>query len=248
VWQRDLGGSYGGGPTVTGGVVYVPGGIRLYALDPATGTTIWDVVASENSATNISTPAVSGGFVVVDTAFGVRAFTQSSGAAVWMHDFARFNNSGAAISGDAVFAVAGRQVVKLDLAAGKIIWRKWLVRGNDAVSAPAVGEGLVVVHIERNDPRREIVTARSAETGEIVWSVGYAAGTVRGFPESIPAIANGVVYAGFTGGQARAFDAVSGKKLWESALDGPAFSSPSVANGQLEIGTFAGTLYAFRLP
>jgi outer membrane protein assembly factor BamB len=248
LWQRELGGSFGGGPTVTGGVVYVPGGIRLHALDAATGTTVWDVVASQNSAANISTPAVSGGFVVVNTAFGARAFTQSSGEAVWMHDFPRFSNSGAAIVGNAVFAVAGRQVVKLDLATGEVIWRKWLVRGNDAVSAPAVGGGLVVVHIERNDPRREIVTARSADTGKIVWSVGYAAGTMRGFPESIPAIANGVVYAAFTGGQMRAFDAVSGKKLWESALDGPAFSSPSVANGQLEVGTFAGSLYAFRLP
>jgi outer membrane protein assembly factor BamB len=248
LWQRDLGGSYGGGPTVTGGAVYVAGGIRLYALDAVTGTTLWDVVASGNSATNISTPAISSGFVVVNTAFGVRAFSQDSGEPVWTATFGKFNNSGTAISGNAVFATGGRTELKLDVATGDVVWRKVIYRGNEAVSSPAVGGGLVVVHIERTDPRREILTARSAVTGERVWSVGYAAGNVRGFPESSPAIANGVVYVGFTGGAVRAFDATTGKELWESALDGSAFSSPSVANGQLEIGTFAGSLYAFRLP
>jgi outer membrane protein assembly factor BamB len=248
LWQRDLGGTYGGGATVANGVVYVGGGIRLYALDAATGATIWDVVASQNSAINISTPSVSNGFVVVNTAFGVRAFTKGSGEPVWTQTFGKFNNTGTAIGGNAVFATGGRTELKLDLATGAVIWRKILYQGNEAVSSPAVGEGLVVVHIERTDPRREILTARSAATGERVWSVGYAAPNVRGFPESSPAIAAGVVYVGFTGGAIRAFDMTSGKQLWESALDGPAFSSPSVANGQLEVGTYAGSLYAFRLP
>ena len=248
LWQRDLGGTYGGGATVANGVVYVGGGIRLYALDAATGATIWDVVASQNSAINISTPSVSNGFVVVNTAFGVRAFTKASGEPVWTQTFGKFNNTGTAIAGNAVFATGGRTELKLDLATGAVIWRKILYQGNEAVSSPAVGEGLVVVHIERTDPRREILTARSAATGERVWSVGYPAPNVRGFPESSPAIAAGVVYVGFTGGAIRAFDMTSGKQLWESALDGPAFSSPSVANGQLEIGTYTGSLYAFRLP
>ncbi len=248
LWQRDLGGSYGGGPTVTGGVVYMPGGIRLYAVDPATGATNWSVVASGNAATNISTPAVSGGSIVVNTAFGVRAFNQATGAAVWTQTFGRFNDTGVAIGDGAVFAAAGRQEVKLDLMTGDVIWRKWLRRGNDSVSTPAVGGGIVALHVERNDPRREVVIARSADTGERIWSVGYAAGNTRGFPESSPAIADGVVYMGFMAGEVRALDATTGKELWASALDGDALSSPSVANGQLEIGTYAGSLYAFRLP
>jgi outer membrane protein assembly factor BamB len=248
VWQRDLGGSYGGGPTVTGGVVYVSGGLRLYALDAATGATIWSVVATQNSAVNFSTPAIRGGLIVINTAFGVRAFSQATGEAVWTRTFGHFNNNGTAIAGAAVFAAAGRQQVKLDLATGDVMWRKWLRRGSDTVSTPAVGAGIAVLHVERNDPRREILVARSADTGKRVWTVGYAAGTTRGFPESSPGIANGVVYVGFTGGQVRAFDAATGKGLWEAELDGPAFSSPSVANGQLEIGTYAGSLYAFRLP
>jgi outer membrane protein assembly factor BamB len=248
VWQRDLGGSFGGGPTVANGVVYVSGGIRLYALDAATGATVWDVVASQNSATNISTPAVSGGMVVVNTAFGVRAFSRATGEAVWARAFGTFNNTGPAIAGGAVFATGGRTVIKLDLATGAVIWRKVIYKGNEVVGSPAVGEGLVVVHIERSDPRREIVTARSVATGNRVWSVGYTAGNVRGFPESSPAIADGVAYVGFTGNAVRAFDAATGTHLWASALDGAAFSSPSIANGQLEIGTFAGTLYAFRVP
>ena len=248
VWQRDLGGTYGGGPTVANGVVYVGGGIRLYALDAATGATAWDVVASQNSASNISTPAVSAGVVVVNTAFGIRAFTRTTGEAAWTRTFGKFNNTGPAIAAGAVFATGGRTVIKLDLATGAVIWRKVLFNGNEAVSSPAVGDGLVVTHIERSDPRREILAARSVVTGNRVWSVGYAAGTSRGFPESSPAIANGVAYVGFTGSAVRAFDVATGKQLWESALDGAAFSSPSIANGQLAIGTFAGTLYAFEIP
>ena len=36
--------------------------------------------------------------------------------------------------------------------------------------------------------------------------------------------------------------------LMSALLDDPIFSSPSVTNGQIEIGTLAGTLYAYSLP
>jgi outer membrane protein assembly factor BamB len=156
--------------------------------------------------------------------------------------------TGASIAGNAVFAASGRVWVKLDLATGNVILRKRLQQGNSASSSPAVGEGLAIMDIERDDLSKEVLTARSALTGEVVWSVAYPHGNTYPIVDSSPAIAAGVVYAGFSDHHVRAFDATTGMLLWEAVVDEGVFSSPSVANGQLEIGTDAGTLYAFRLP
>ena len=84
------------------------------------------------------------------------------------------------------------------------------------------------MHIERDNAPREIFTARSAATGNVVWSVGYDTTSLHGSPGSSPAIANGVVYVGPT---IRRFERSTSRteSCWESSLDGPAFSSPWVA-------------------
>jgi outer membrane protein assembly factor BamB len=195
----------------------------------------------------ISTPSVSNGHVIVGTTTAVRSYTQATGGPEWGHAFPQLNITSAAVRGNAVFAVSGRWEVKLALPSGTVFWQKELARGSTALSTPAIGDGLVIVHIERDNEPREIFTARSAKTGNVVWSVGYDTTSLHGSPNSSPAIANGVVYVGSNDPKVRAFDVTDGKLLWESSLDGPAYSSPSIANGQLEIGTAAGTLYAFRL-
>jgi len=250
LWKRWIGGeSTYSGAMVTGGVVYVPARTKLFALDAATGVTLWKNVADHFGVSCVSTPAVSGGLVVVTTFDGVWAFDRASGALVWSLPWTRGDCSSAAIVDGAVYAAAWRTEVKLDLATGAVIWRKTLQSGNRASSSPAVANGVVVVHVDRfGRPVRDIVTARSMDTGNVVWSVGNEPGNLQSVPGSSPVIAGGVVYVGYSAQFVRAFDVSNGKLLWEAPLDGPAFSSPSVANGQLEIGTFEGTLYAFRLP
>jgi outer membrane protein assembly factor BamB len=246
LWQQDLGTVADAGATVSNGVLYAYGSAHLYGLDAATGAIKWTADTGGNIA-NVSTPAVSDGVVVIGMSLKVRAFSQTSGRRLWTHTFAKRYQSQAAIAGAAVYASSGRWEIKLDLATGTVIWQKTLPRGNFAASMPAIGEGLVVVHVDAPDAMREIYTARSAATGEVVWSRGYpAAGCC--VLQSSPAIANGVVYVGATAPAVRAFDVATGEPLWEGVLDAGTNSSPSVANGQLEIGTFAGSLYAFRLP
>ncbi len=250
LWKRWLGGenSYSGA-MVAGGVVYVPVQTKLFALDAATGATLWKKLADHSAVACVSTPATSNGLVVVTTFDGVWAFDRTSGSLVWSLPWTRGDCSSAAIVDGAVYAAAWRTEVKLDLATGNVIWRKTLQPGNRASSSPAVADGVVIIHVQRfGTPVRDIVTARSMDTGNVVWSVGNEPGNLQSTPESSPTIAGGVVYVGSSAGFVRAFSVSTGKLLWESALDGPAFSSPSVANGQLEIGTFEGTLYAFRLP
>jgi eukaryotic-like serine/threonine-protein kinase len=61
-------------------------------------------------------------------------------------------------------------------------------------------------------------------------------------------VAGGVVYVGGRDGRIRAYRATNGAALWSRLLNGPISSTPSIANGQVEIGTDAGRLYAFALP
>ena len=244
-WQRDLGSVQYGGATVSNSVVYATGGTHLYALHAFTGATVWSAEGGGNIS-YMATPSVAGGRVILGTHTSVRAYSQATGSRRWTHTFARHSPVTTAISGKAVYAASGRIQLKMDLATGHVIWQKTLPRENRAVSTPAVGEGLVVLHIDQGTSQ-EVYTARSSATGQVVWSRAYAS-LGHGVLTSSPAIANGVVYVGAYESIVRAFEAATGRLLWDATLDGAAMSSPSIVNGQLEIGTGNGTLYAFRLP
>ncbi len=67
-------------------------------------------------------------------------------------------------------------------------------------------------------------------------------------PESPPTIANGVVYFGDGYGATEyALDAATGRQLWNSGnqLDDSVYAGPTVVNGELLVGTWSGTLYAY---
>ena len=66
---------------------------------------------------------------------------------------------------------------------------------------------------------------------------------LRGFVESAPAIANGVVYVGSDDGNLYALNATSGAKLWNYTTSGGT-SSPAVAGSVVFVGGFDGNLYA----
>jgi PQQ enzyme-like repeat protein len=113
--------------------------------------------------------------------------------------------------------------------------------GNVAASSPAASDGIVVVNIERIDPPRDRLTARSTLTGDVIWSFADPQpifGRNLG-PDSSPTITRGVVYVGFPDRVALAVDATDGTLLWKGTLDGYVLSSPSVTNGQMEMGTVA---------
>jgi outer membrane protein assembly factor BamB len=65
---------------------------------------------------------------------------------------------------------------------------------------------------------------------------------------SAPVVAGGIVYYGDgQGGRVGAFDATTGRPLWDSAnsIAGPAFAAPSVAGGRLYVAAWDGRLHAF---
>jgi len=106
-----------------------------------------------------------------------------------------------------------------------------------------------VVYVGSSDWFR--LNAIDAETGELVWYFN-----TKGDPWSSPAVADGVVYIGATGGYLYAVDTKTGQELWKVRtapalvtvdpvrFDGGVVSSPTVVDGVVYFGSLDGKLYA----
>jgi outer membrane protein assembly factor BamB len=86
------------------------------------------------------------------------------------------------------------------------------------------------------------VYALDASTGHQLWRF-----TTRSYVDSFPAVANGVVYAGYYNHNVYALNASTGAKLWSYA-GGFFGTDPVVANGVIYIGSGNGPVDAFGLP
>jgi outer membrane protein assembly factor BamB len=243
-FQRDLGGDLGGGATLADGTLFVPGNGRLFALDPQTGAVRWARAIS--GIANMGTPAYADGIVVEATLDHMAAFRADSGQLLWTHPVAHGRATGVAIVGRSVYSANGTRIARYELASGRAIWNHGLARGFSASSSVAVAGGLVIYHAESDAVER--LTARSAPTGAVVWSFSVPHFNLFGSQTSSPAVARGVVYAGFLDGHLRAFRATNGAPLVDITLPGSLFASPSVVDGQVEIGSTSGDLFALGLP
>ncbi|MFQ5811230.1 MAG: PQQ-binding-like beta-propeller repeat protein [Armatimonadota bacterium] len=107
------------------------------------------------------------------------------------------------------------------------------------LSAPVWADWPMYAH----DPARTGVADGGGPSQlEVQWSV-----ELGGRVDSSPAVSDGVVYVGSTGGSVYAVDAETGEIVWRQELDGPVTSSPCVAEGRVFVGcvdTFAYALDA----
>ena len=123
-WSRELDGSPGF-PLLAGGRVFVivrtddPGGGLLYALDRATGRTLWQrPVDAWQSAL-----ALDGGRLFVMTEGGfAQALDAATGAALWAGRAPSGFGSTPVASGGRLYALAGSALRALDEAGGSTLW------------------------------------------------------------------------------------------------------------------------------
>lgn len=188
-WEMDTNteGCYSS-PAVVGNTVYVGSdGLKenyLFALDPATGSVRWRFVTPTQI---FSTPAVAQGVVYFqardDHLYAVGA---DSGALVWkvpvpypQDEFTVFQDmskSSPAVAGGRVFVGAGHEVLAVEAATGRELWRE-RTRGKVDSSPLVVGQTVYVGSDDRT------LYAFAAATGARLWSFSTG-GKISGAPSA----------------------------------------------------------------
>ena len=201
----------GGGPT------HVVGNVAMAGFNPAWRSSIGEGGGYRRKIT--AQPIIIPGRVVtMDSDAYVAAFDLDTGSRVWRTDTQsdedRSTNVGGGVSfaDGTVFASTGRaELLALDAATGAIRWRKPL--GAPARSAPAIADGrLIVLTLD------DRVQAFSAATGDRQWNYQAASTATTLFGQAAPAIAEGIVVAGFGSGDLVALRAESGALAWSDSL------------------------------
>jgi outer membrane protein assembly factor BamB len=234
LWFLQANGAVGP-PTVAKGVLYVQtANYMLYAVDPASGHIRWSV---RYDGDGVAGPAVIGDrlFVTGTDVNVIESRDATTGALVWSTPTDNHPKGSATVADGLVFAgTLNGTLYALDALTGDIVWQA--ATGSRIESTPAVAGGVVYAGDNDGD-----LHAWDEFSGQELWS----AHTDRAFVLSSPIVANGVVYAATLG--AYAFDAFTGRQLWSSPTD-IVNMAPSVVDGVLYVGDFAGKLRAYALP
>lgn len=235
IWTFDQAISPTATPIVTSGLLFVGADSgTYYALDAKTGDERWHFDTGEAISRSaafadgvIYTGSEDGNLYALDAANGGELWRFATGAdVVGTPSVANGQVYTALPSGDGLSVLDARTgLLKFELHDP----------ANGGMSPAAIsGNGVFVGGKESQTMNRF-----DATTGDLVWS--YPTGELMG---SVPAIVDGVVYAGGTGTEIMALDAETGDLLWQFSVDGGIDYGPSVANGVVYVGTLAGTFYA----
>jgi outer membrane protein assembly factor BamB len=275
LWYVDLNGATQSAPAVVDGVIYIGSGdSKVYALDEATGKTIWSTATGSQIVG--SSPLVAGGVVYIgslDTK--LYAMEAATGNINWSYPTGSGISSSPAEGNGIVYVGSSDDYLyALDASSGVLVWKQLL---NTAIeSSPVVVDG--TVYAAAGDGN---VFALQAATGQVIWEVATATGlesspvvaaglvfvaadklyafdtktghqvwsaedgSASGGSLSSPAFAEGVIYVGSYDNNLYAFNAATGEQLWHAPTGGLVNSSPVVANGVVYVGSDDGNLYAF---
>jgi outer membrane protein assembly factor BamB len=237
LWTFQAAGAVGD-PVIVGGMLYVPANSGIvYALNPSTGSEIWEAHAA--APTFPASLAVSGGRVYLGSDDNnLYAFDAATGAIVWTAPTGSDILSSAAVSNGVVYVGSDdHSLYAFDALSGVKLWSA--TTENVVESSPAVANGIVYVGSADGS-----VYAFDASTGASLWT--FATGNQ--IAQASPVVANGVVFAGSEDDKIYALDSATGQELWSYASGGLLNDTPAVSDGVLYVGSFDGNLYAFSLP
>jgi eukaryotic-like serine/threonine-protein kinase len=239
-------------PTVVGSRVLIGGGDgKLYCLDLQSGKRLWQVRTGGRVR---ATPAVQNGLVVVGSWDGrVYAYDLETGKERWVHrtvgdtlDSPRFGFDRRAIQSSAAFGhgmvfVGSRDgaIYGLDAATGA---RRWRVshHGSWVIGSPAVHADKVFV----GSSDGHFVQALEPESGRELWHRETGANILA----SPLVVGNSLLVAtartDASVGDLLALNPDDGTTRWQLRLDEASYSSPVAFDGELYLGTEAGTVLA----
>lgn len=198
-------------------------------------------------------PVVAGGRIMTMDAFALVSAVSPAGALLWQTDLTppsargeKLSGGGLAADGGRVFATTGYgEVVALDGASGRIIWRQRL--GALARGAPAVAGD--VVYAMGGDGTAWAIDARD---GKVIWTVTGTPGDEGFVGTAAPAVGDRAVFFPGDAGDIMAVLRIGGgTRIWRQSLAGKrlgrAYASisdvagdPVLVNGRIHAGTAAG--------
>ena len=180
----------------------------------------------------------------------IAAHDAQSGERQWSFQHKVGFSSGLAVE-DQVLVLAGRDgsVVALDRR-GSLLWTAPL--GAEAVSVPAIGEGLVVVRT--SDSR---IQAIDLDTGRPRWSIARQSPSLVLRATNTAVFRSGRVYLGLPGGRLIAVNTLRGQVEWEALVSAPRGSTeierladvlgtPLVSDEDIVALSFQGKLSGFE--
>jgi outer membrane protein assembly factor BamB len=224
VWAVRVGtGLLYASPVVWNGHVYIGDGDgRMYALDAATGTTLW-VGPQQDDSFFVDSAAVGGGLVFASSVYGtLLAYNAETGAVAWTSDLTRVRASPTLAGGTLYVASFDGTLTALDPETGTA---KWSTPSECCVfdQAPVVDGGRVFQM--RTD---DSLSAYDRESGTLLWRVpAFTVGTL--------AAANGMLFFNYPP-NVFALDQTTGAQVWAApVVTSASTSAPAVADGHVFI-------------
>ncbi len=164
-------------------------------------------------------PVVAGGRVfTLDSDAVVTAFDAAAGGRLWRLDTRPDDNDstniggGIGVEGDTLYVGTGlAELLAIEAATGKIRWRKPL--GVPARGAPTIADGRIFALTLDNQ-----LHALAVADGRRLWNYQATVPEISLLGLPAPAVAEGLVVAGFGGGDLVALRAASGTVVWTDSL------------------------------
>ena len=242
LWRTALGTSAGGqAPAVYGSLVIVTGdnsgGGFVAAFNVSSGKLVWRTAIAAPGST--ATPAIYGSSVFLASAGTVYDIAAATGKVIWKKVVTTsadgYIDGPVAVSGYGQYVIAAGLdgwVYNLTATKGGIHWK---VKAGFGIhrGGPSIYNGIIYVPEgqEQAEGASDLVAIQVSD-GNILWRT-YDGGDVH----ITPAAGAGRVFVGEIDDFVRAFDAKTGKLLWQSPISVECFGAPVLANGVLYLGT-----------
>ncbi|MCW4009922.1 MAG: PQQ-binding-like beta-propeller repeat protein [Candidatus Bathyarchaeota archaeon] len=212
---------------------------------PASAPLLWSSTIDATPASTPAPPSVVNGYVYVGSGDNnIYCFDAATGTKVWTYPTGNYVSCTPAVVDGRVYAgSADGNIYCLEASSGTMLWSFSTVlpgqSGGSGVSSPTVVGDRVYF-----GPLNDYVYCLNAVDGGMVWNFSTGSDTISGFAS--PAVDGGYVYVGDNSdGNVFCLNAADGSKVWNYTADG-AVRSPTVANGNVYVGSKDGNAYCLR--
>jgi outer membrane protein assembly factor BamB len=246
LWRRFIGGTIEFPPSAAGGRLYVAqlqG--NFYALDGATGATVWH--RRFYGRCSAASPAIADGavyepYLPAPCAYGPRgvpsyvaAMDADTGRLLWRYPSGPTESSPVVLGRRLYFADWDGDVYCFDTRTHRLLWR--YPTDGEIDGAPAYAAHTIFVGTNAGS-----VYAIDARDGSLRWR--FSGGGEYFYPT--PAVAYGRVFVGNTNGTLYALSAGSGAVLWTRYVGTYVYTSAAVWRGRVYAGAYDGTFAAYN--